>query len=1461
MLRKRLFAVFLLVAFIVGSLPMVTADEGRAAFDWESGITVASVSIDATADDLNPVKYKNNVNEVTVNVANTGEVYLTDIEVTVMVYWWNASSEWELNFTYDVNMTDYLDIAGNGDSAMDFGFTEGKWANGTDGMWKPKAAGKYQINASVAAMDVELGAVSDFMLADFEFGDSTDVGFIMPGDIHIMDDPDMQVWFSECVVDVETPLDVYNDTCILLNGNGTFGITVDLSSFGLTAPASDINVGVRVTDTSDWSWVTPAVDPGYPYWVNQTGAWDSHFWFNGDDDLYTFTPGTYTIEVNLTYKPDATDDVLINNMTNRTVCFTDQTPIDLAPELDLAFGGDYDKANMGFDYTVYNEGLADATSPTNYFVNISAKPKNNPGDMVEYAGMFPTDITGGAELVAGMTQMSTGNVWNPAATGTYIINITGGWIDGANEADDYDMNNHTSYEINIVALEKDIMVEIDTPMSGEYPHDYGLKVNTTVTNMGDFNTNAEGGDINVTLEMYEHGGAMVYSKVMTLGDHLAAGASNNTVIFNIPADDYEINANYDIMVWVNVTNATGHSQYGDEKVDADFINVTFYYPPNGTITGVVTGAPANMQVSVTNDVVTYYTETDATGTFAFATGLLNWESVWDVAFEGGYMYADDLEEDVPVTSGSATVVTLETSKFDMAMIMGTLTVEGDGGNLNVTREAVVKDQKDVQGESKATLEWNATTGVYDWELEAYKATIGAGDNITVVASVPGFAGFFEADTALVDIYKYVNETSNVTTGVELALVYDPGLAVTYTSMVDEYVTKDTNFKIVFDMSVDNTTINETTIVIDGPGVPDYAAVGNDSYFELSVNDTVVMLDLPGDLTEGETYTLTVTTDVLMAEGEKAFLPWDFEEEFETEMPGGTVTGTVFNENVGTETLFNVTVTLDTMVTYTDAFGEYIFEGVEAGTYDIMVEKTDWRQITGPDNVTVVAGETTDADFSMGFWPISGAFAMPATDFPVDGAIIIPFARAMNESTFALEDTASNVTGTVSLTYDDGTRATVATDGAITWADNGTEMTFTPAADLMEATAYSFWISGTVLDSHQAPLGWDIFFDFVTASGDVPPPRVLTADIVPIDGAVNQTIDVAVTITFNFPVDTTLTLAEAGITAVWATNHTWDNTSMVLTLVHDDFAYSTAYTVTVAAGLGAFNDTTVGALAADVTSTFTTIEDPGVVPPPTVAVTFGPFEAEEGTAVVLTLGDETYNGVIDANGMVTFDILASDLVGLDEYTIKVGDTTYDGDAADLTDGNTIGEDDLDEQKADKPKEDEDDNAMIYAVIGIVIVIIILLLVFASKGKKEEEEAPMDDEAGEAGEFECPSCGAMVSGDVGECSECGEVFEEDQFRCPECGAEVEPGMDECAECGETLEVPEKPEGEEGDEPMEGDLDEEPEGDDFDVESDEEEPMEAFEDEEDAGDDDDDFDDEDDDDDDDELDLDDDEDEEEE
>ena len=87
---------------------------------------------------------------------------------------------------------------------------------------------------------------------------------------------------------------------------------------------------------------------------------------------------------------------------------------------------------------------------------------------------------------------------------------------------------------------------------------------------------------------------------------------------------------------------------------------------------------------------------------------------------------------------------------------------------------------------------------------------------------------------------------------------------------------------------------------------------------------------------------------------------------------------------------------------------------------------------------------------------------------------------------------------------------------------------------------------------------------------------------------------------------------------------------------------------------------------------------------------------------------------------------------------------------------------------------------------VIMIIAGAVVFMKFSKKpEEEETKEDGSEGSDEEFVCPTCGASVVSDAGECSECGEKFEEEEFECPTCSAKIASDAKKCSECGEVFE----------------------------------------------------------------------------
>ena len=144
--------------------------------------------------------------------------------------------------------------------------------------------------------------------------------------------------------------------------------------------------------------------------------------------------------------------------------------------------------------------------------------------------------------------------------------------------------------------------------------------------------------------------------------------------------------------------------------------------------------------------------------------------------------------------------------------------------------------------------------------------------------------------------------------------------------------------------------------------------------------------------------------------------------------------------------------------------------------------------------------------------------------------------------------------------------------------------------------------------------------------------------------------------------------------------------------------------------------------------------------------------------------------------------------------------------------------------EKEKEDDDSEILLIVAIVVIVFIIIILVVLAMKSKGVPEDELFDDEIRE---YECPSCGAIVTSDMDTCPECGEVFEEEEYKCPECGDLVEQDSTECDSCGAEFEAPEKAEEEgeeeEGEEEDEEEGEEEPEAiEDFDVEDEEAEEV---------------------------------------
>ena len=206
---------------------------------------------------------------------------------------------------------------------------------------------------------------------------------------------------------------------------------------------------------------------------------------------------------------------------------------------------------------------------------------------------------------------------------------------------------------------------------------------------------------------------------------------------------------------------------------------------------------------------------------------------------------------------------------------------------------------------------------------------------------------------------------------------------------------------------------------------------------------------------------------------------------------------------------------------------------------------------------------------------------------------------------------------------------------------------------------------------------------------------------------------------------------------------------------------------------------------------------------TTSITVGRFvdhngDGISGITVSFTLKDEIYSGVTGADGNVTFEV-----IGYEE--IPNGTVITFGKGERLGSGIwPLSDEDRKYFASPPPKEDEGANTALFIAVVVVILVTMIVLAFLlirSRGVEEEEEE-------EFREYECPSCGTIVTSEMGICPECGETFEEEEFLCPECGEAVEEFATACGSCDTEFDIPEKVEEEEDEE--EGDEEEEPGGD---------------------------------------------------
>ena len=165
----------------------------------------------------------------------------------------------------------------------------------------------------------------------------------------------------------------------------------------------------------------------------------------------------------------------------------------------------------------------------------------------------------------------------------------------------------------------------------------------------------------------------------------------------------------------------------------------------------------------------------------------------------------------------------------------------------------------------------------------------------------------------------------------------------------------------------------------------------------------------------------------------------------------------------------------------------------------------------------------------------------ATDVAVDASVVVNFSEPMN-------------TGSVSYNISPNPGGVTPT-----WNGAGTQLTLAHS-DFAENTDYTVTVSaGTDLDGNgleNAP--YSVSFTTVPPT----PPRVQS--ISPADGATDVAVDASVVVNFSEPMNTSsvsynISPNPGGVTPAW------NGAGTQLTLAHSDFAYSTAYTVSITGG--------------------------------------------------------------------------------------------------------------------------------------------------------------------------------------------------------------------------------------------------------------------------------------------------------
>jgi len=508
--------------------------------------------------------------------------------------------------------------------------------------------------------------------------------------------------------------------------------------------------------------------------------------------------------------------------------------------------------------------------------------------------------------------------------------------------------------------------------------------------------------------------------------------------------------------------------------------------------------------------------------------------------------------------------------------------------------------------------------------------------------------------------------------------------------------------------------------------------------------------------------------------------------------------------------------------FTDETGSYSLDDVPVITesrYNITAVKTGQYFRSYNDSVVVQANLVTEVNFVLESEPLPLIFPLDGSqDVEIFETVDVIFEMEMEElsitsSTFYLEDDQGAVDGTLNFS----------TESAGIF--NKTAVNFIPDENLTFNTTYTLTISSDVRGiGGDYPLWLDYTGTFTTVDRFLETPQVS-----PVDSALDVELNVIVTAIFTSKIDpgtidiSTFTLRKTGEVSLVPAQVNYDDITRVATLVpNEHLETGTEYTATLTTGI---RDDLGASMLNDYTWKFKTVsliypDISGIVPvggavnvliSTTVKVTFSKamdqVPTEGAFSLVPDVGEVvtgTYSWSDDSQDL-TFQP-EEDLEYNMTYTVVVGIAANDTDALNLenefTSSFTTQLDPAGSTPVDIEDDDEGIDPGIILLIIVIIIIIILIIVMLMVRRPAEEEYAEEEptrhydeyEGEEFGDYECPECGTLVSGEMPSCPGCGAQFEEALYSCPDCGTQVEEDTVQCPECDYAFGSPEGEEGEE-------------------------------------------------------------------